>query len=308
MPSIDGRWAGSIKSSTPIRSSASTAGGMRHSPQALSGGEGRRSITIALRPCIRAAIATASPAGPPPATSTSQSRAEVIFTKMPTRTIRFAKAGSGPRDLRRPCDRMRIDLYGLDASLRNRGAFHCTSDAPMCNPRPSHCIQLARFGKSSHNFVGLTRVSRLQQSTETEDRQMSTANWIVDGILVPDIILPSQHFDSRTRCLEPEKRLMLAVLSDAVRCFRMGAGSERGPRRRLFSDAEWWLFRAKGNEPFSVEYICEALEIDPGRLRRGVHHWRDPELAGEAPRMIRRSPVLTARLASARAFRSRREG
>ena len=143
------------------------------------------------------------------------------------------------------------------------------------------------------------RVSRLQQSRETEDRQMSTANWIVDRILVPDIILPSQHFDSRTRCLEPEKRLMLAVLSDAVRCFRMGAGSERGPRRRLFSDAEWWLFRAKGNEPFSVEYICEALEIDPGRLRRGVHHWRDRELAGEAPRMIRRSPVLTARLASA---------
>ena len=62
----------------------------------------------------------------------------------------------GPRDCAaRPCDRMRIDLHGLDASLRNRGAFHCTSDAPMCNPRPSHCIQLARFGKSSHSFVGL---------------------------------------------------------------------------------------------------------------------------------------------------------
>jgi len=123
-------------------------------------------------------------------------------------------------------------------------------------------------------------VSRLRQSTETEDRQMSTASWIVDGILVPDIILPSQHFDSRTRCLEPERRLMLAVLSDAVRCFRMGAASERGPRRRLFSDAEWWLFCEKGSRPFSVQYICDALDVDPSLLRRELLRWGDRELAG----------------------------
>lgn len=170
----------------------------------------------------------------------------------------------------------------------------------MCNPRLSHCIQLARFGKSSHDFVGLTRVSRIQQSTETEDRQMSTANWIVDRILVPDIILPSQHFDSRTRCLEPERRLMLAVLSDAVRCFRMGAASERGPRRRLFFDAEWWLFCDKGSGPFSVQYICDALDVDPSLLRQELLRWGDRELAGEAPRMIRRLPVFPVKVAVAR--------
>ena len=80
-PSIDARCAGSIKSSTPIRSSANTAGGIRHSPQALSGGEAPRSSTSALKPWSRAAIATASPAGPPPAISTSQSRAEVIVSR-----------------------------------------------------------------------------------------------------------------------------------------------------------------------------------------------------------------------------------
>lgn len=137
---------------------------------------------------------------------------------------------------------------------------------------------------------------------------MSPANWIVDEILVPDIILPSQHFDSRTRCLEPEKRLMLAVLSDAVRCFRMGAASEQGPRHRLFSNAAWWLFRAKGRGPFSVQYICDALDVDPSLLRRELLRWGDRELADEASRMIRRSPVLTAKLASGSAFGSRREG
>lgn len=50
---------------------------------------------------------------------------------------------------------------------------------------------------------------------------MSTANSIIDGFSLPDIVLPSQYFNARTKHLEPEKQLMLAVLTDAVRCFRM---------------------------------------------------------------------------------------
>jgi hypothetical protein len=98
---------------------------------------------------------------------------------------------------------------------------------------------------------------------------MSTADAILDGFSLPDIVLPSQHFDSRSKHLEPEKQLMLAVLTDAVRCFRMGSACGQGPRRRLFADAERWLFRAEGNGPFSLQSICDALEIDTRRLRRG---------------------------------------
>ena len=128
---------------------------------------------------------------------------------------------------------------------------------------------------------------------------MSTANSVVDGFSVPDGVLPSQHFSGRTKHLEPEKQLMLAVLTDAVRCFRMGSACGQGPRRRLFADAEWWLFRAEGNGPFSLQNICDALEIDPRRLRRGMLDWRDRELAGEASRMIRRPPVLPVKQAGA---------
>ncbi len=35
---------------------------------------------------------------------------------------------------------------------------------------------------------------------------MSTANSVVDGFSVPDIVLPSQHFNARTKQLEPEKQ------------------------------------------------------------------------------------------------------
>src|SRR5271155_2595871 len=148
-------------------------------------------------------------------------------------------------------------------------------------------------------------MSSLQHSAETEERQMSTANAIVDGFSLPDILLPSQHFNARTKHLDPEKHLMLAVLTDAVRCFRLGSACGQGPRRRLFADAEWWLFRAEGNGPFSVENVCDALEIDPRRLRRGVLDRRDRELAGEASRMIRRPPVLPVKRASGSASVSR---
>jgi hypothetical protein len=136
---------------------------------------------------------------------------------------------------------------------------------------------------------------------------MSTANAILDGFSLPDIVLPSQHFDARTKHLEPEKQLMFAVLTDAIRCFRMGSACRQGPRRRLFADAEWWLFRAAGNGPFSLQNIYDALEIDLCRLRRGVLHWRDRELASEASRMIRRPPVLSVKQASGSAAMSRRE-
>jgi hypothetical protein len=130
----------------------------------------------------------------------------------------------------------------------------------------------------------------------------------VDGLFVPDIILPSQQSDSRSRHLEPEKQLMLAVLADAVRCFLMGSVSTQGFRRRLSADAARWLLRAKGNGPFSLNYICEALEIDPSRFRRGILHCRDRGLEGETPRMIRRPHVLPLKRARGRGSRSRREG
>jgi hypothetical protein len=136
---------------------------------------------------------------------------------------------------------------------------------------------------------------------------MPTADAILDGFSLPDIVLPSQHFDARTKHLEPEKQLMFAVLIDAIRCFRMGSACGQGPRRRLFADSERWLFRAEGNGPFSLQNICDELEIDLCRLRRGVLHWRDRELAGEASRMIRRPPVLPVKQASGSAAMSRRE-
>ena len=136
---------------------------------------------------------------------------------------------------------------------------------------------------------------------------MSPANSIVDVFSLPDIVLPSQHFDSRTRCLEPEKQPYVSGAQRRRSVLSYGVCIGQGPRHRLFADAAWWLFRAEGRGLFSVQYICDALDIDPSRLRSGVLCWRDRELAGEASRMIRRPPVLTAKQASGSASMSRRE-
>ena len=76
-------------------------------------------------------------------------------------------------------------------------------------------------------------------------------------------ILPSQFFEGRKKneALEPEKRLMLAVLTDAVRCYQVGFDSHKIARIRAFREAEEGLFSARGYGPFSFENVCYALDI-----------------------------------------------
>jgi hypothetical protein len=135
---------------------------------------------------------------------------------------------------------------------------------------------------------------------------MSTANSVVDGFSVPDILLPWQHFNLRTKHLEPEKQLMLAVLTDAVRCFRMGSACGR-PRRRLFADAEWWLFRLREMAHFSSRTSVMRWKSIPAGSDAGCLIGATASLAGEASRMIRRPPVLPVKQASGSASMSRRE-
>jgi hypothetical protein len=119
---------------------------------------------------------------------------------------------------------------------------------------------------------------------------MYDVNSIVERVFQPSALLPSQYFDPRPAELTPEKRLMFAVLIDAVRCLEMGL---TGPasRKRTLAEVEWWLFRARGDQLFSFEGVCAALEIDADYLRRGLLRWRDQKLAARTSYMIRRSPV-----------------
>jgi hypothetical protein len=89
----------------------------------------------------------------------------------------------------------------------------------------------------------------------------------IDDLLQPYGILPVQHF-SPPRKLAPERRLMMAVLDDAVRCvekYRFPANT-RG--RRVFREAEEWLLAAEPQWPYSFERICAVLNLDANAVRQ----------------------------------------
>ena len=58
------------------------------------------------------------------------------------------------------------------------------------------------------------------------------------------------------RILEGERRLMLAVLEDAVSCFRKYAGATRPRNQRLFREAEEWFMDEDASWPFAFEAVC----------------------------------------------------
>jgi transposase-like protein len=138
---------------------------------------------------------------------------------------------------------------------------------------------------------------------------MEWDNGVMRSILVPDFITPEQFYDSRhdDSAIAPVKRLMMAVLEDALRCYQNNSNAKSGPRKRLFTEAEKWLCGETGEGPFSFETVCETLGIEPSFLRGGLRQWREQQLAGvTVRRLARRSPVVRSGKISASNRRSSR--
>jgi len=96
------------------------------------------------------------------------------------------------------------------------------------------------------------------------------------NLFEPDTLLPAQYFAAFARegGLVRERRLMLAVLEDAVECYQKYALA-RDPRGRLlFDDACVWIESGEREWPFSYENICEVLGLNPEYIRRGLSKWR----------------------------------
>src|SRR3989344_3051349 len=94
----------------------------------------------------------------------------------------------------------------------------------------------------------------------------------MDGILQPDPLAPYEFFESirGSLFLQPEKRLMLALLEDAVRIFRKYVES---PHNRMYQEAIDWIADTEGDSIFSFGNICVALGLNPDYIRRGLMKW-----------------------------------
>lgn len=104
----------------------------------------------------------------------------------------------------------------------------------------------------------------------------------------PDILLAAQYFDrfQRKARLDPEKRLMLAVLEDVVFCFQKYILSREPRGRALFCEAEDWILDEENDYIYSFWNSCEVLGLDSHYLRSGLLRWKEIKL--------RKTPKVTA--------------
>ncbi len=98
----------------------------------------------------------------------------------------------------------------------------------------------------------------------------------VTRLFEPDLITPDQHRDrvQMERTDQPEIRLMLAVMEDAVATYQRYASEPGRRNRRLFEEAESWIKSTDTSWPYSFENICAALRFEPETLRKGLEEWR----------------------------------
>jgi len=91
------------------------------------------------------------------------------------------------------------------------------------------------------------------------------------------------RYEAVYRRAEPasgERRLLLAVLEDGIRTLLKYARATHGRAFNLRREALTWLSSQDRSDVFAFESICEALGIDPDRLRLRVL----AEARADAPR------------------------
>ena len=87
-----------------------------------------------------------------------------------------------------------------------------------------------------------------------------------------DRAVVEQYFDTfrRTEYLEPEKALLLAILEDALHCYRKFSAARDRLGRDRFREAESWIMGADNHWIFGFANLCDLLGLDPQYIRRGL--------------------------------------
>lgn len=92
--------------------------------------------------------------------------------------------------------------------------------------------------------------------------------WLDAQVILPDQIAPR-------RALDPERRLMLAVLQEAVASY---LADRRGVRDNL-REVEQWFASDDTTWPYSFGNLCDALGLDRSAVRRALFLQRLERLA-----------------------------
>jgi hypothetical protein len=114
------------------------------------------------------------------------------------------------------------------------------------------------------------------EGSAMSERGGLTSEEKIASLFQPDTLLSDQYFENlrRKTFFEPEKRLMLAVLEDAIRYYQDNWFSRNSKRKRIFDETEEWILTPDSDWVFSFDHVCETLGLSPAYLRRGLLRWK----------------------------------
>ena len=107
-----------------------------------------------------------------------------------------------------------------------------------------------------------------------------------------DLVLPEQYFERlRQKGTCPgEEQLMLAVLEDAVHCYKANLFAHNVRRQKLFAEAEEWLFDPESDAIVTFDYVCGIFGFDAEYLRNGLQRWREDRQQAAVPAPMMATP------------------
>lgn len=92
------------------------------------------------------------------------------------------------------------------------------------------------------------------------------------SMIEPDVVLPEQLGLLGSRGVyQPERRLMLAVLEDAIQTVMRHGGDPRPKPRKLVREVERWIDPRNNEGIFAFGHVCAILDLDAASIRRGIH-------------------------------------
>jgi hypothetical protein len=110
-------------------------------------------------------------------------------------------------------------------------------------------------------------------------------SWSVKALLPEQFFIPAQ--DSHA-AWTGERRLMLAVLQEALHTYLKYSHSCTRRGRRLAEEVRQWFWARESAGLYTFECICQHLHLDPAYLRQGLLHW--PRQADEYLKRVRAAP------------------
>ncbi|MBM4262366.1 MAG: hypothetical protein FJ145_13170 [Deltaproteobacteria bacterium] len=96
------------------------------------------------------------------------------------------------------------------------------------------------------------------------------------ALLERDALASDLYRDTAKRSyyFEPEKMLLLAVLQDALHCFRRFSAARDRAGLKKFHEARNWIMAPGDEWVFSFASICDTLGLDAQYVRRGLLAWQ----------------------------------